>query len=94
VPGLFSVRCLLGECCESFRAALGGPFPPGVPYVAMYSRTDGIVDWRACLDRGATEHVEVDASHLGMGLNRYVYEHVAAALASFAADPAPLARAA
>src|SRR5918999_2080058 len=60
VPGLFSVRCLLGECCESFRAALAGPFPPGVPYVAMYSRTDGIVDWRACLDRGA-EHVEVDA---------------------------------
>jgi len=94
VPGLFSVHCLRGECCEDFRAALAGPFPAGVPYVAVYSRTDGIVDWRACLDPGATEHVEVDASHLGMALNRGVYEHVAAALTALVDTDEPLARAA
>jgi triacylglycerol lipase len=94
VPGLFSLRCLRGECCRSFRSALTGPFPPGLEYVSVYSRTDGIVDWRACLDPGATDHLEVDASHLGMALNERVYQRVAAALASFAAAEAPLAEAA
>jgi triacylglycerol lipase len=79
VPGLFSHRCLRGPCCEDFRAALRGPFPAGVDFTAIYSRTDGIVDWRACLDPAA-EHVEVRSTHLGMGLNPLVYEHLAAAL--------------
>jgi triacylglycerol lipase len=77
VPGLFSLSCLRGPCCRPFRAAMRAPFPPGVTYVAIYSRTDGIVDWRACLDPAADEHVEVRASHLGMGLNRGVYEQIA-----------------
>jgi triacylglycerol lipase len=79
IPGLFSHRCLRGPCCEDFRTALRAPFPPGMPYTSIYSRTDGIVDWRACLDPAA-EHVEVRSSHLGMGLNAAVYEHIARAL--------------
>jgi triacylglycerol lipase len=47
VPGLFSWTCLRGACCERFRTAIAGPFPPGVGYVALYSRSDGVVDWRA-----------------------------------------------
>ena len=81
VPGLFSVRCLRGECCARFREALGGPFPEDVHWTALYSRTDGVVDWRACLDPGADDLVEVRASHCGMALNAAVYEEVAAALA-------------
>jgi triacylglycerol lipase len=79
VPGLFSHRCLRGACCAGFRAALRAPFPHGVHYAAIYSRTDGIVQWQACLDPAA-EHVEVRSSHLGMGLNREVYEHIARVL--------------
>jgi triacylglycerol lipase len=79
VPGFFSHRCLRGPCCQDFRAALRAPFPPDVPFTAIFSRTDGIVDWRACLDPAA-EHVEVHSSHLGMGLNAAVYEHLARAL--------------
>jgi triacylglycerol lipase len=93
VPGLFSLRCLRGHCCDRFRAALAGPFPDDVRYVAIYSRSDGIVHWRACLDPSADELVEVSASHIGMALNRGVYEHVARALAEFE-EPVPLARAA
>src|SRR3954466_880347 len=44
VPGFFTWRCLRGECCEHFREAVSGEFPAEVPYVAMYSRSDGIVD--------------------------------------------------
>ena len=48
----------------------------------MYSRSDAIVDWRSCLDPAA-DHVEVDASHIGMAVNAQAYGVVAAALARF-----------
>jgi pimeloyl-ACP methyl ester carboxylesterase len=92
LPGLFTWRCLRGECCEAFRAAVRGPFPPAVGFVALYSRSDGIVDWRACLDPAAV-HAEVRASHCGMGVNAAAYREVAAALGGFAdaEDALPLA---
>src|SRR5215208_4831118 len=83
LPGLFTWRCLRGECCGPFREAIMGPFPEDVPYMSIYSRTDGIVDWRSCLDPAA-ECVEVDASHCGMSVNARVYRELAGALASFA----------
>ena len=41
------------------------PFPDDVDFVSIYSRNDGIVDWRACLDPAA-RLVEVSASHTGL----------------------------
>ena len=88
VPGLLRWSCLRGECCESFRAALQAPVPDDVRYVAVYSRSDGIVNWRACLDPEADDHVEVRASHCGMGLNAQAFLAVAEALDRFReADP-------
>jgi pimeloyl-ACP methyl ester carboxylesterase len=83
VPGMFSVRCLRGECCTRFRDDLVAGFPPEVGYTALYSKTDGIVDWHACLDPAA-EQIEVRASHIGMGLNAEVYAEVGHALGRFA----------
>jgi hypothetical protein len=43
--------------------------PISVPVFAIYSRTDGVVAWRACIDRfdnPFVEHLEVRSSHLGM----------------------------
>jgi triacylglycerol lipase len=85
VPGLISWSCLRGECCSPFRQALEGPFPPEVGYVALYSRTDGIVDWRSCLDPDADACVEVRGSHCGMSLNAGAYREIAGALGGFAA---------
>jgi triacylglycerol lipase len=92
VPGLFSLRCLRGTCCNGFRTDLAASFPEEVRYVSVYSRSDGIVDWRACLDPAADEQAEITASHCGMALNREAYEVLARALADFADEPAPLAR--
>jgi pimeloyl-ACP methyl ester carboxylesterase len=83
VPGMFRVSCLRGSCCQDFRTDVIGDFPAAVGYTALYSRTDGVVDWRACLDPAAVQ-VEVRASHLGMGLNAEVYAEVGNALGSFA----------
>jgi pimeloyl-ACP methyl ester carboxylesterase len=88
LPGLLSSRCFRGECCEPFREALEAPFPEDVGYLSVYSRSDGIVDWRACLDPEADEHVEVRASHCGMSVNAAVYRAVAHGLREFGAAEA------
>lgn len=90
--GLFKHSCLWGDCCREFWDDLRGEVPPGVGYVSVYSRTDGVVDWRACLDEGAT-HVEVRASHCGMAVNVSTYEALATTLGQFrASDRGPSRR--
>lgn len=83
VPGLFRYGCGYGDCCQDARAQAETPFPEGVGFVSVYSKRDGIVDWHACLDPHA-EHVEVDASHIGMAVHAGTYRAVATALAGFA----------
>jgi triacylglycerol lipase len=51
------------------------PLAPDLPTLSIYSRTDGIVDWRACQDPFA-ECVEVEGSHCGMGVNADVYREL------------------
>jgi hypothetical protein len=81
VPGLFSVGCFRGDCCRGFRADLLGPFPSGVGFTAVYSREDGIVDWRMAGD-AAAERREVRSSHVGMPVNADVYRVIAGSLAT------------
>ena len=49
--------------------ALADPMP--VPSTSIFSRTDGIVAWRACLQAEGpfSENVEVRGSHIGLGFN-------------------------
>jgi dienelactone hydrolase len=49
----------------------GGAAPLPVPTTSIYSRYDGIVAWRACLETPgpSAENVEVYGSHLGLGHN-------------------------
>jgi triacylglycerol lipase len=84
-PGLFKRSCLEGECCSSFWEDLGRPLPFDIPLVCVYSKSDGIVDWRSCLDPDASGLVEIRASHCGMAVSRAAWRAVADALAGFAA---------
>jgi pimeloyl-ACP methyl ester carboxylesterase len=45
--------------------------PVPVPSTAIYSRSDGIVDWHACVDPADATHqnVEVRCGHLGFGVD-------------------------
>jgi len=82
VPHMFSFKCLSGPCCESFRNDLAAPFPEDVGFVSIYSKSDGVVRWRSCLDEAA-RHVEVNASHCGMAVNPGAYRAMATALDRF-----------
>jgi len=75
LPGMFSSDCRDGACCADFRALLVAPLEPAMPTLAVYSRSDGIVDWRACLDPYA-ECVEIEGSHCGMAVNAQVYREL------------------
>jgi pimeloyl-ACP methyl ester carboxylesterase len=58
--------------------------PLRVPVTAIFSRRDRIVAWPACVDPengGPIEHIEVSATHIGLGFNREVYRLVAQRLA-------------
>jgi len=62
--------------------ALAGDLP--VPTTSIFSRTDGIVNWRTCLLRPSptAENIEVHlASHVGLGVNPAVLWAVADRLA-------------
>ena len=81
VPGLFGYSCQDGDCCADVREQMVAPLEPGIAFTSVYSRSDGIVDWRSCLDPAA-EQVEVSASHIGMAVNAQVFRAVADALAA------------
>lgn len=81
LPGLFSSSCRDGECCERFNGELAAPLESHIEALAVYSRSDAIVDWRACLDPHA-EQVEVDSSHCGMSVHPAVYRVLDRALDS------------
>ncbi|MEO0975410.1 MAG: hypothetical protein AAFX85_20155, partial [Pseudomonadota bacterium] len=57
--------------------------PLEVPVTALYSKRDGIVAWRACIDEvePVTEHVAVKATHVGLCYAPAVLEIIAARLA-------------
>ena len=83
LPGVFSHRCR-NSCCAQANDDLVAAFPDDVQFTSVYSRSDGIVNWRSCLDPGA-RHVEVRSTHCGMSVNPAVYAVVADALATEAA---------
>ena len=53
------------------------------PVTAIYSRADAVVAWAACIDRRCAnvEHIEVSATHLGLGFSPQVYRIIAERLA-------------
>jgi pimeloyl-ACP methyl ester carboxylesterase len=84
-PGIFSASCIWGSCCEEIGGELAGPFPSEVDFVSVYSRTDGIVDWRQCLDPAA-RCVEIESSHCGMSAHPQAYREIDATLGRFARE--------
>ena len=73
VPGLATHRCRSGVCCRDFMEELIAPVPAEVEFMSVYSKSDGIVAWRACEDPSAA-NVIVRSTHCGMAVNLQVYE--------------------
>jgi hypothetical protein len=73
------------------------PGAPPVPTTSLYSRTDGVVAWRASLQAPSavnpqTENIEVLASHIGIGVNPSAWWAVADRLAQAEGQWKPFVR--
>ena len=88
VRGLIRLSCGMGRCCARFRGDLAAPLAPGVRCLVVYSRLDGAVDWRACLESGAV-HLEVPCSHTTMTSDPAVLDAIVRELGSGAHRIAP-----
>ena len=66
-----------GPLREGVRAA------PPVPFTSIYSRSDGVVAWQCSIEQPGprAENIEVEGSHIGMGVNPLVLHAVADRLA-------------
>lgn len=59
--------------------------PPPVPTTAIYTRADGVVNWRTAVQQGHYQHVrniEVPGSHIGLNLNAVVWYWLTRTLAA------------
>lgn len=68
--------CTSGDCARLSWEQAQAPLAKGVSFTSIFSRRDGIVDWRSCLDPAA-KTVEVSTSHLGMAIDPVVFDIVA-----------------
>lgn len=71
--------CYTGQCTCNFINSL--TIPTSVMETAIYTRHDGIVDWRSCMTRHADSDFEVPGTHIGMAFNAAAYAIVADRLA-------------
>jgi len=76
LPGCYTARC---TC--NFVESLMGRLPKTVRQTALYSKSDGIMDWRVCLTGDPRVDVEVSSTHLGFVCSPLVYKLVAERLA-------------
>jgi pimeloyl-ACP methyl ester carboxylesterase len=73
--------CYTGRCTCSFIDSLKRDMPDSVFETAIYTRDDGIVDWRYCRTRDPEVDFEVPGTHIGMAFNPSAYAIVAERLA-------------
>jgi triacylglycerol lipase len=73
--------CYTGRCTCNFVDSLKRDIPDSMFDTAIYTRDDGIVDWRYCMTGNADADFEVPGTHIGMAFNPSVYMIVAERLA-------------
>jgi len=76
LPGCYTARCT----CEFVSSLLGKVATP-VMQTAIYTRDDGIADWRYCITGDPDNDFEVGGTHIGLVFNPSVYTIIAARLA-------------
>jgi pimeloyl-ACP methyl ester carboxylesterase len=73
--------CYTGRCTCDFIGSLNRSIPNSVLETAIYTRHDGIVDWKSCVTRNANCNFEVPGTHIGLAFNPSAYTIVAERLA-------------
>jgi len=78
--------CYTGRCTCDFIGSLRRSLPRSVMETAVYTRQDGVVDWRYCVTKNPEVDFEVPGTHIGMAFNPTAYMLVAQRLAMAQSD--------
>ena len=70
----------LQDCECSADHCIPSP-PPSVRRAALYTLTDGMIDWRNCLEPDPSLNYEVGGTHIGLVFNPHAYRVIADLLA-------------
>lgn len=73
-------HCFTGYCGCQAVCALQFSFPAAIRQTAIYTKTDGIVDWRVCISEDPDTNFEVAGTHVGLVFNPAVYRLIATRL--------------
>jgi triacylglycerol lipase len=73
--------CYTGHCTCEFLSSLRRSLPSSVMETAIYTRNDGIVDWRYCMTGKPEKDFEVAGTHIGLAFNASAYSIIAKRLA-------------
>jgi triacylglycerol lipase len=74
-------ECYTGTCTCRFATAARQEPPPSVQRAAIYTRTDGVVDWRSCVEVDTKLNTEVRGTHVGLAFNPEAYRKIGLLLA-------------
>ncbi len=74
--------CYTTGCTCAFLCSLETCVPKSVAQTAIYTKSDGIVDWNCCITGDKKVDFEVSSTHLGMVFNPLVYSLIARRLAA------------
>jgi pimeloyl-ACP methyl ester carboxylesterase len=80
-PGVLP-DCYTGRCTCNFLDSLRRDLPDGIRETAIYTRTDGVVDWQYCITGDDSIDIEVPGTHIGLAFNPAVYDAIARRLAN------------
>ena len=75
-------ECYTGDCTCDFANSLRSDPPESVRRAAIYTETDGVVDWRSCVEEEEHLNIKVRGTHVGLAFNPQVYRRIAKLLAS------------
>jgi triacylglycerol lipase len=73
--------CYTGRCTCDFLSSLRQQISGPVLETAIYTRNDGIADWRYCVSDDAQSNFEVKGTHIGLAFNASAYTIIAKRLA-------------
>lgn len=74
-------ECYTEHCPCDFMQSLHKAVPDEVSYTAIFTRNDGVLDWRSCRTGKRNVDVEVAGTHAGLAFNPSVYQVIACRLA-------------
>jgi pimeloyl-ACP methyl ester carboxylesterase len=74
-------ECYTDGCQCEFMRALRRGVPSRVSHTAIFTKSDGVIDWRSCRTGDREVDVEVGGTHAGLAFNTNAYATIAERLA-------------